>query len=321
VDIYVLSKYRDEFAAHIATPWPRFDVVRRVQDWLRLRNVAAAADVATPRTGLLDEWDRWDRPVVIKPRYSLVVEANEVRLPGMHFVESGSRPNVDAIVDDMGHVPIVQEYVPGAAEHGFFALYDEGVSKATFQHRRIRSFKYWGGASVYRRSVAVPELRDDGMRILEELEWNGPAMVEFKLDIRDGKMKLIEVNPRFWGSLSLAVHAGVNFPHLFYELATKGTVPSHTGYANGVASHLLKGEASYLHSVLTEKHDIVDAPWFPGAFVNVVRSLLFHPEFDFYDTDDVTPFLSEITSQIPDGEFFDRKAVEAVRRVRGCIGV
>jgi predicted ATP-grasp superfamily ATP-dependent carboligase len=33
----------------------------------------------------------------------------------------------------------------------------------------------------------------------------------------------MEINPRFWGSLALAVHAGVNFPHLLYRMALKET--------------------------------------------------------------------------------------------------
>ena len=37
-------------------------------------------------------------------------------------------------------------------------------------------------------------------------------MVEFKLDARDGVAKLMEINGRFWGSLQLAVDAGVDFP-------------------------------------------------------------------------------------------------------------
>ena len=34
--------------------------------------------------------------------------------------------------------------------------------------------------------------------------------------------KLIEVNPRFWGSLALAIYAGIDFPYLLYKLAMEG---------------------------------------------------------------------------------------------------
>jgi predicted ATP-grasp superfamily ATP-dependent carboligase len=55
--------------------------------------------------------------------------------------------------------------------------------------------------------------------LLKALNWFGVAMVEFKMDPRDGIPKLMEINPRFWGSLSLAVAAGVNFPYLLYRMS------------------------------------------------------------------------------------------------------
>ncbi len=44
-------------------------------------------------------------------------------------------------------------------------------------------------------------------------------MVEFKVDDRDGRARLLEINGRFWGSLPLAVHAGADFPAAYYRLA------------------------------------------------------------------------------------------------------
>jgi predicted ATP-grasp superfamily ATP-dependent carboligase len=44
-------------------------------------------------------------------------------------------------------------------------------------------------------------------------------MVEFKHDLRDGIPKLMEINPRFWGSLALAIESGVNFPYLMYRMS------------------------------------------------------------------------------------------------------
>ena len=55
--------------------------------------------------------------------------------------------------------------------------------------------------------------------LLNALDWFGVAMVEFKLDPRDGIPKLMEVNPRFWGSLALSIEAGVNFPYLLYRMS------------------------------------------------------------------------------------------------------
>ena len=49
-------------------------------------------------------------------------------------------------------------------------------------------------------------------------------MVEMKRDNRDGQFKLMEINPKFWGSLDLSIQAGVNFPYLAARMALDGDV-------------------------------------------------------------------------------------------------
>ncbi len=45
-------------------------------------------------------------------------------------------------------------------------------------------------------------------------------MLELKVDDADGTPRIMEMNPRFWGSLALALRAGVDFPWLLYQLAS-----------------------------------------------------------------------------------------------------
>lgn len=113
---------------------------------------------------------------------------------------------------------ILQDYVPGDG-YGFFALYRRGNAMAIFMHRRRREFPVTGGPSTSAESVLVPELRQVGLKLLDALKWHGAAMVEFKKDARDGVFRLMEVNPKFWGSLDLAIASGVDFPYLATKLA------------------------------------------------------------------------------------------------------
>jgi len=293
-DAYVLAARRDEFAAHVATPWPTLDVVERAQDRLQLLDAAEAAGVPTPESGLLDDWDRWDRRTVVKPRYTMRVEDGRAAYGSVHFPEPGVEPDRERLVAEMGHVPLVQEYVPGDAEHGFFALCEGGVPVATFQHRRVRSYTYAGGASVYRRSVRNDQLQALGTALLAELDWDGPAMVEVKRDPRDGRFRLVEVNPRFWGSLPLAVQAGVDFPHAYYRLATGEPTGPPPRYEVGVGCHVLRGEASYLHSLLRYDYPHVDRPSLGAALLAIGASLLTQPHFDYLSADDPWPFVRDL---------------------------
>ena len=58
-----------------------------------------------------------------------------------------------------------------------------------------------------------------------------------------GKPKLLEINPRFWGSLELAIRSGVDFP-LLYAKAAMGEklVPVHDYRAGVVCRWMFPGE-------------------------------------------------------------------------------
>ena len=117
--------------------------------------------------------------------------------------------------------PMIQEYIPREGPgYGASFLFDEqGRVKASFVHKRLREYPVTGGASTLRESARDDNIRDMALTLLKTIDWFGVAMVEFKVDPRDGIPKLMEINPRFWGSLHLSVEAGVNFPYLLYRMA------------------------------------------------------------------------------------------------------
>ena len=59
-------------------------------------------------------------------------------------------------------------------------------------------------------------------------------MVEFKKDIRDNQFKLMEINPRFWGSLDLSIASGIDFPYLLYKMAVEGDIKPTFNYRTGL---------------------------------------------------------------------------------------
>ncbi|MDB5283562.1 MAG: carboxylate--amine ligase [Bacteroidota bacterium] len=115
-------------------------------------------------------------------------------------------------------LPIVQEYIVGDG-YGFFAYYDEGVCKRIFMHHRLREYPVTGGASVCAESFRDEKLKEYGTKMLDALKWNGVAMVEFKKNNADGEYKLMEINPKFWGSLQLALESGVEFDEMLLQKA------------------------------------------------------------------------------------------------------
>ena len=133
---------------------------------------------------------------------------------------------------------VVQEYVPGVG-YGFYALYCRGEPRSCFMHRRIREYPITGGPSTAAESLYDERLRELGQRLLTALQWHGVAMVEFKRDARDGEYTLMEINPKFWGSLDLSLACGVDFPYRAIRMAMDGDIERDETYRVGVRYHWL----------------------------------------------------------------------------------
>ena len=111
----------------------------------------------------------------------------------------------------------IQEFISGQGA-GYFALYDKGQLKQEFMHLRLREYPVEGGASCCAESIDNQQLRGYGQRILSAANWHGVAMVEFKFDAK-GEPRLLEVNPKFWGSYDLCVAANADFAVPLVDLA------------------------------------------------------------------------------------------------------
>lgn len=299
-DVYVLANNRDAFAEHVGTLWPSAAGLSAVHDRVQLFAAAERAGVAVPETALLDEIEDWDRERIVKGRHAVltadtadsVPDGTFASPPKTVFLEPGVEPDVEAIVDRMGHVPIAQEYVAGT-EYCFRAIYRNGEPVVTSQKKLIRGYKYVRGPSVYHEAVDLPALEAAGRALLDELEWHGIASVGFIRD-ENGVFKLLEINPRVPSSLPMDIHAGRDYPYYFWRLATGQPLESMEDYRPGTASHLLRGEAVHLHSVLREHYPLAERPSRPGTAWNIATSLVGQPQFDYLSRDDPRPFLRDV---------------------------
>ncbi len=303
-DIYVLAKHRDAFAEYVGTPWPSLDTLRQVQDRMQLREAALAAGISMPRTETLSDWEDWEDRTIVKPRYTVHAPEYADRfdepapeLGSTKYIDPGTEPDRKTVIKEMGHEPLVQEYIPATDEYGFFALYADGSPVATFQHRQRRGWKYAGGPSAYRESVSIPALETAGLALLDELDWHGVAMVEFLRNPETGEFELMEINPRFWSSLPFTIQAGVDFPSLYYEQATGGRV-TQPEYDVGIGGHLLWGEFLHLHSILAEEYPLVERPSFVSRLREISGSIVRQPRFDYLSQDDPGPFVGDLRNSV-----------------------
>ncbi len=200
--------------------------ISRLSDKLHVLERARALGIATPRT-----WTDAARAAAeADPAVGLVVKPRRGSgAYGVRYVPPGAAA-AGALAVPEG-ASLIQERLAGPGL-GVSLLYDEERrAVAQFSHRRLREYPSAGGASTLRESARLPEIEAASRALLESEGYVGPAMVEWKIDARDGRPKLLEVNPRFWGSLALAVRAGVDFPTLLVRVARGERLPLATAAA------------------------------------------------------------------------------------------
>ena len=76
-----------------------------------------------------------------------------------------------------------------------------------------------GGPATMASTYYHKEIYRQGKKILDALKWHGVAMVEFKQNEENGKFYLIEINPKYWGSLDLSISAGIEMPYYHVMMA------------------------------------------------------------------------------------------------------
>lgn len=220
--VSLLSEHRDEFSRFTYLPITSFEKIQFAQDKGKILQLAEKHGIPIPKTWYIESIaqlttlkDSLAYPVVIKPKtgsgaIGIAYPGNPVELTEQYLAVHKHYP-----------FPLIQEFIPREGPgYGASFLFDEnGKVKASFVHKRLREYPITGGASTLRESVRRDDIRDMAQTLLKAIDWFGVAMVEFKIDLRDSTPKLMEINPRFWGSLALAIVAGVNFPYLLYLMS------------------------------------------------------------------------------------------------------
>jgi protein-tyrosine-phosphatase/predicted ATP-grasp superfamily ATP-dependent carboligase len=230
-------------------------------------------------------------PVVLKPVSSLAFAKGVVKQLRARIARSEFERQ--EILDSMLQESAVlqQQLVPGYGV-GIELLYRRGKLQWYFCHRRLHEGEGQpglGGGSSYRESIAPdPELLRHATALLDALEWHGVAMVEYRV-ADDGSFWLMEINPRLWGSLALAIDAGVDFPYGLLCLASGQDIPAQPAYKVGYRTRLLWSDLIWIKNRLFHKPDSY-------AFFEILKliGLIAGGEsWDFFDWGDLAPTLED----------------------------
>ncbi len=236
-------------------------------------------------------------PIVIKPRQSKYIINNQL-INGYRKIVFSKEDFTLALeeIKKFDDAPLIQKQIKGKG-YGIFIAAKEGKIFSSFAHERIREVPLSGGFSTFRRSIGVDsQLLQAISKIVRTLKWTGIMMVEFKGTF-EGDIRFMEVNGRPWGSIDLAVTAGVDFPKMLidlyiYQLSYEELRKKYNvSYVHNYYSRWIIGEIKYLLSLLSTRLPIKKK-------FKMLQQLIFYKSplisYDTYRTSDPMPFIMEV---------------------------
>jgi predicted ATP-grasp superfamily ATP-dependent carboligase len=307
ISTWMVLRHREEFES-LRVPFVDFRTYDALTDKWRLLRLAEQLNLSIPKTHFVTDLSALREvlpalkfPVVLKPYRSMVSSQRRWIPASVQYARSVTELKEIAARYEYfrGNRFLIQECISGQGQ-GVFALYNQSKPVVFFGHRRLRERPLWGGVSVLSESIEPnPEAQRMARAILDYVGWHGVAMVEFKVSA-EGVPYLMEVNGRFWGSLQLAIDAGVDFPWLLYQLAIGGDLPQVKPFITGVKCRWLLGDLVSLWKALISNGSGAHA--LPFGKVQAVRQFLNFSgkasRFEVNRWDDLRPFWLELRQYV-----------------------
>ncbi|CAA6820416.1 MAG: Unknown protein [uncultured Sulfurovum sp.] len=201
--IYEFNKTKPENPLYYnLPPQEAFDMVK---DKGKFSTFCQKNGIAVPKEYIYDkllEQGEIPSKLIVKPRRGS-------GSMGIQFIDTYEELDKLKDLDFSKH--IIQERLDNSQDiEGAFFLFNKGKFISYYGHERIRTYPPEGGVTVYSKVKLNQTLKLAGIELLEKLDWSGIAMVEFLYDHKDKTYKVIEVNPRAWGSIMLSEFCGAN---------------------------------------------------------------------------------------------------------------
>ena|GEM_PF-392581 len=241
--VLMASEHRERLSRHYRGDFLDKDLAELCNRHERMYATAMAAGVPAPVTVsgadlMPGEIGRVSLPCVVKPDAKYVVEGDSIRLEpflrkfGRKGIIVGSGRELRDLLGrcaDAAIPVVVQEYVPGPVSDLINVVLHvaDGRVSASFAGRKVRQGPGECGTCTFGEScLDADDCIGLAERLVTSIGYHGIAEVEFKRDRRDGRPKLVELNPRATVFCSLAAAHGINLPLMAYTSLTTGSAPS-----------------------------------------------------------------------------------------------
>jgi len=236
----IVSKHKDKLKDLVKVPIADYDQMLTAHDKFKSIKLAEETGVPYPKTFILDSLDSLDKilnelglPVIIKARLGtgIFARVNSKKEAIEKIKEFENVRCIKGVIE--GKNPLIQEFIPGQI-HDACVLFNKGKLRAVLTQKRLRTLPINGGPGILNETTNEPELIRYAEKLLSKINYHGPGLVEFMIDERDKKPKLLEINPKLWGTSNMSIAAGINFPLLAFKMAVEGDIKPVWNYKVGI---------------------------------------------------------------------------------------
>jgi predicted ATP-grasp superfamily ATP-dependent carboligase len=286
--IIELAKNRSNYKCSLA--FPEYPILELALNKKKLIDRAEELNIPCPITMFVEDifacreiLDTIAFPVVVKP----IRSAGGI---GISFVDSGTQleKTVEKSIQQFGPV-LIQEKIPYRERYSVAILMnrDHDMRRCCVL-KALRTFPVNTGPATVVESVSRPDLVNFSNTILQSMNFYGVAEIEFVIDQRDSTPKLMEINPRFWGSIQGAIKAGVDFPHALYSLFRDGDIDQNLKYQKGIRTrNLIGNDHRRLAAIIGGDYPISIKTTSLIDFLKIYQDNGFY----IFNSDDMLPFI------------------------------
>ncbi len=251
IDAMLLSNHRKSLGKKGLLLVPNHVAIKKAADKATLAQLCHTTGVKYPSTQKIDKRS-WKKTLKELGLPLVVKGTSDAARPQYIFHAA----DLERIIKSRTGSLIAQQFIPGSGA-GYFSVSQTGHILAEYAHRRVVETKPSGGPSLVACHEHDTTLFDLGRKITSSLNWSGVLMVEFRKHEETGEFYLIEVNPKFWGSLELATAWGLDFPQYLLHSQEYTWTPSpeapeypifHEMGTRGCFSWLLPGFSAYFRT-------------------------------------------------------------------------
>jgi D-aspartate ligase len=221
-------------------PFPSWEVLERIQSKRHQLDTAESIGLPIPRTfhptsreAALAAGQELGFPVLVKPSANVGFRRSHRRQLFRCETPAELERAYEAAEP---YEPMAQELVPGGDEELYTLgsyVSAEGEALGLFSGHKLSQTRGFMGSARVGEAVWVDEVVEQGLALLRALGYHGISQVETKRDPRDGRYKLMEVNPRLWQWHSLAAACGVDLPYIAYRDLVGSPLPPARMHGDG----------------------------------------------------------------------------------------